>query len=223
MHRDIKPDNFLMGTLESDRKVFIIDYGLSKRYIDRQTGDHIPYKEGKSMIGTARYASVNTHLGIELSRRDDLESIGYVLIYFLKGSLPWQKLGGDTKEEQYDRIKNKKVTMPLATLCSDMPSEFHEYMKYCFRLKFDETPDYVYLQSLFKKVMGEKKLKDDSEFDWFKTKQFRNQIHKACFSAEMLMLPGEEDVDPSKKHQIPSRRAPTQLRPETCGKKFKVF
>ena len=108
IHRDIKPENFLIGTKDKSNIVFLIDFGLSKRYKNPKNHQHIPYREGRSLTGTARYVSINTHLGIEQSRRDDLESIGYVLIFFLKGCLPWQGLknGGD----KYQRIMEKKIT-----------------------------------------------------------------------------------------------------------------
>jgi serine/threonine protein kinase len=89
IHRDMKPDNFLVGINKKANLVYMIDYGLAKRFRDPKTGEHIPYRDNKSLTGTARYASVNTHLGIEQARRDDLESIGFILIYFLKGTLPW--------------------------------------------------------------------------------------------------------------------------------------
>ena len=94
----------------------MIDFGLSKRYKDPRTGRHIPYKDGKDLTGTARYASLNTHLGIEQARRDDLEQIGFVLLYFIRGSLPWQGMAAKTKEEKYQQIKVKKATATIEDL-----------------------------------------------------------------------------------------------------------
>ncbi|GFY80832.1 casein kinase I-like 3 [Actinidia rufa] len=113
LHRDIKPDNFLMGLGRKANQVYIIDFGLAKRYRDSTTNRHIPYRENKNLTGTARYASCNTHLGIEQSRRDDLESLGYVLLYFLRGSLPWQGLKAATKKQKYDKICEKKLSTPI--------------------------------------------------------------------------------------------------------------
>ena len=108
---------------KSQHIVYIIDFGLSKRYREPKTGEHIPYRDNKELTGTARYASVNTHLGVEQSRRDDCESIGYIMLYFLKGSLPWQGLQGRTKEEKYNRIKDKKVQTTIEELVRGVQEE----------------------------------------------------------------------------------------------------
>ncbi|ELR19948.1 protein kinase domain containing protein [Acanthamoeba castellanii str. Neff] len=121
IHRDIKPDNFLVGLEAKSNQVNLIDFGLAKKYRDSRSHVHIPYRENKNLTGTARYASINTHLGIEQSRRDDLEAIGYVLMYFARGNLPWQGLKATTKKEKYERISEKKITTSVEQLCKGFP------------------------------------------------------------------------------------------------------
>ncbi|KAE8685347.1 Casein kinase I isoform epsilon [Hibiscus syriacus] len=166
LHRDIKPDNFLIGLGRKANQVYIIDYGLAKKYRDLQTHKHIPYRENKNLTGTARYASVNTHLGIEQSRRDDLESLGYVLMYFLRGSLPWQGLRAGTKKQKYDKISEKKVSTPVEVLCKSYPSEFVSYFHYCRSLRFEDKPDYSYLKRLFRDLFIREGYQFDYVFDW---------------------------------------------------------
>ncbi|XXG76937.1 hypothetical protein AAC387_Pa08g1194 [Persea americana] len=166
LHRDIKPDNFLMGLGRRANQVYIIDYGLAKKYRDLQTHKHIPYRENKNLTGTARYASVNTHLGVEQSRRDDLESLGYVLMYFLRGSLPWQGLKAGTKKQKYDKISEKKMLTPVEVLCKSYPSEFISYFHYCRSLRFEDKPDYSYLKRLFRDLFIREGYQFDYVFDW---------------------------------------------------------
>ena len=129
LHRDIKPDNFVVGH-KKPSLVYMIDFGLAKRFRNPKTGQHIPWKEGKNLTGTARYASLNTHLGYEQSRRDDLEGLGYVMLYFLKGKLPWQGLPAKTKKDKYEKIKEKKKNTPIEDLCYKLPKEFAKYLNY---------------------------------------------------------------------------------------------
>ncbi|KAK8498378.1 hypothetical protein V6N13_082675 [Hibiscus sabdariffa] len=166
LHRDIKPDNFLMGLGRKANQVYIIDYGLAKKYRDLQSHKHIPYRENKNLTGTARYASVNTHLGVEQSRRDDLESLGYVLMYFLRGSLPWQGLRAGTKKQKYDKISEKKMVTPIEVLCESYPSEFVSYFQYCRSLHFEDKPDYSYLKRLFRDLFMREGYQFDYVFDW---------------------------------------------------------
>ena len=148
IHRDVKPDNFLMGLGEKSSILHIVDMGLAKRYIDPQTKKHLQFRNDKSLTGTARYASVHAHLGEELSRRDDFEAIGYVLVYFLAGYLPWQNLYSENKTERYEKIKDMKLKTSIDQLCEGCPIEFHKYMKYAKNMEFEEEPDYDYMQKL---------------------------------------------------------------------------
>lgn len=166
IHRDIKPHNFLMGRGRAETMVFIIDFGLAKRYRDSKTHNHIPYREGKSLTGTARYVSINTHLGVEQSRRDDLESLGYVFLYFVKGLLPWQGLKAMSKREKYEKIMEKKMTTPVQSLCKHLPFEFATYVSYCRSLRFGDRPDYIYLRRLLKDLLFREGCYYDFVFDW---------------------------------------------------------
>lgn len=153
IHRDIKPDNFAIGR-GSLVKVYIVDFGLAKRYKDSRFQEHVPYRERVPFVGTARYASVHSHLGVEQSRRDDVEALGYVLLYFLLGGLPWQGLGqGAAKSERHRLIAGKKRAMPPADLCKDLPPEIAAYLQHCLGLKFDEAPDYKYLLELLMQAL----------------------------------------------------------------------
>lgn len=179
LHRDIKPDNFLMGLGRKANQVYVIDFGLAKRYRDSTTNRHIPYREHKNLTGTARYASSNTHLGIEQSRRDDLESLGYVLLYFLRGSLPWQGLKAATKKQKYEKICEKKISTPIEVLCKSCPVEFASYFHYCKSLTFDQRPDYGFVKRLFRDLFDRQGYDFDYVFDWtvLKYKQGQKTQH----------------------------------------------
>ncbi|KPA85980.1 putative mitochondrial casein kinase I [Leptomonas pyrrhocoris] len=166
LHRDIKPDNFIMGLGKKTHHVHIIDFGLAKKYRDPRTHVHIPYKEGKSLTGTARYCSVNTHLGIEQSRRDDLEGIAYLLIYFFKGALPWQGLKAANKDQKYGLIAQVKMCTPIETLCSGIPVEFASFVNYARALRFEDRPDYGYLRAMFRRVFEREGYQEDYVYDW---------------------------------------------------------
>ena len=150
IHRDIKPANFVIGLGDNGANVYCVDFGLSKRYRHPKNLQHIPHRDGRSLTGTPRYASINNHLGIEQSRRDDLESIGYVLVYFLKGSLPWQGLKAKNAQKKYRLILEKKQQVSIAQLCQGCPSQFAEFLAYTRSLKFDAKPDIPYLRKLFR-------------------------------------------------------------------------
>jgi casein kinase 1 len=176
LHRDIKPDNFLMGLGKRANQVYMIDFGLAKKYRDTSTHQHIPYRENKNLTGTARYASVNTHLGIEQSRRDDMESLGYVLMYFLRGSLPWQGLKAGNKKQKYEKISERKIATSIEVLCRGYPSEFQSYFHYCRSLRFEDSPDYQYLKRLFRDLFIREGFQFDYVYDWTILKYQQSQM-----------------------------------------------
>ena len=155
-----------MGVGKRGNQVNIIDFGLAKKYRDPRTHLHIPYRENKNLTGTARYASINTHLGVEQARRDDLESLAYVLLYFLRGLLPWQGLKGATRKQKYDRIMEKKMVTPGEAICKGHPPEFLMFLNYTRTMRFDEKPDYMYLRKLFRDLFIREMFQYDYVFDW---------------------------------------------------------
>ena len=166
IHRDIKPSNFLIGKKEKKNIIYIIDFGLAKRYRDPKTHMHIKFRDGKSLTGTARFASIYTHLGFEQSRRDDLESILYVLVYFLKGSLPWQGLKAKTIKEKYNKIMDTKINTSINKLCEGLPKKIKKLFYYTKDLLFDENPDYNYYLKVLNEIAIENSIKLDDIFDW---------------------------------------------------------
>lgn len=185
IYRDIKPDNFLIGRpgTKGAGTIHVVDFGMAKQYRDPKTKQHIPYRERKSLSGTARYMSINTHLGREQSRRDDLEALGHVFFYFLRGGLPWQGLKAATNKQKYEKIGEKKQSTPIAELGEGYPcellcrilssstanpsaAEFAIYLSYVRKLTFDETPDYDFLRDLFATALANAGEIDDQVYDW---------------------------------------------------------
>jgi serine/threonine protein kinase len=166
IHRDIKPDNFVMGRGDKSKYLYLLDFGLSKKYRSSSTLKHYQLIKGKKLTGTARYASINALNGMTQSRRDDLEAIGYVLMYFLLGKLPWQGLPAQNKDERYLRIMEVKRDTKPEDLCKGFPHEFEIYVSYTRNLEYEQDPDYDLLKNLFLKVLKDEGYGLDYYYDW---------------------------------------------------------
>jgi len=165
----MKPENFLMGTEEKSNLLYIIDFGLARKY--KNNNQHIAFREGKSLTGTARYASINTHKGYEQSRRDDIEAMLYIVFYLFRGSLPWQGLNGNGKEEKYRLIKEKKIATPIDELCEGLSGtyslilleEYKVVLEHVRNLKFEEDPNYSDIREL---MLRSCRFTIDYIYDW---------------------------------------------------------
>ena len=175
IHRDIKPDNFAIG-YDDPCQIYILDFGLAKKYRSSKILKQIPMVKHSQLTGSTRYASINALKGFEQSRRDDMESLAYVLAYLIRGSLPWQGIAAKTKDEKYAKILNKKINISAEKLLKNEPRELIEYIKYCKNLNYEEEPDYEYLSGLFTKIMTNMNEKIDFRFDWAKKKDIETHI-----------------------------------------------
>ncbi|KAF4126287.1 hypothetical protein GMORB2_0023 [Geosmithia morbida] len=201
IYRDIKPDNFLIGRpgTKAANVIHVVDFGMAKQYRDPKSKQHIPYRERKSLSGTARYMSINTHLGREQSRRDDLEALGHVFMYFLRGGLPWQGLKAATNKQKYEKIGEKKQSTAVKDLCEGFSEEFSKYLTYVRNLGFEDTPDYDYLRELFTQALKNTGEIEDGEYDWMKIskdsgKGWDNKGHSGGY-AHQNARPGPSQMD----------------------------
>ena len=189
IHRDIKPGNISIGIKEKSKYIYLLDFGLSKKYIDEKTNKHYNFEKNNKLIGNARYSSINALEGGTQSRRDDLESLGYLLLFFLLGRLPWQGYVSNSKEDKYYKITEIKKKTTAKELCENLPIQFEEYIIYTRNLKYEATPDYNYLKNLFHALLKQNNWPFDYYYDWdvnkvynteIKDKKTGNQIPKIC-------------------------------------------
>ncbi|KAI8710911.1 hypothetical protein NCS52_01519800 [Fusarium sp. LHS14.1] len=166
IHRDIKPENFLTGGSDASDKIFLIDLAMANEYRDGKSKKHIPYKEGRSLVGTPRYMSINTHLGREQSRRDDLEALAYVLIYFLKGRLPWQGIPDADKKRRDELIGKTKLAITVEELCKGCPTQVSAFLRHVRGLGFEDPPDYGHLRDLLTQALKESGEVYNGRYDW---------------------------------------------------------
>jgi len=164
VHGDVKPANFLMGLGDRDNQVYLIDFSLARMYRDTKTHLHIPYNKNCYPTGTASFASINNHLGVERSRRDDMESLAYILVYLLRGSLPWLGVRPAINMQWLDTTLQQKMGLPLNLLGSACPNKFKLFLNYTRNLCFNEKPDYAYLHKSFHDLVMREGYQSDRPF-----------------------------------------------------------
>jgi serine/threonine protein kinase len=166
VHRDIKPDNFMMGVGNCSGQVTLIDYGLTRSYLDPHTKQHKMMHDGLDFTGTARYGSLNALRGFDQSRRDDMEAIGYVLIYLLRGTLPWQGLTMKNEKDNVDKTAAMKEAMSPEEICEGLPQEFSDFLNHTRSLAFEEEPPYGEYRRWFRELFIKEGFVYDGVYDW---------------------------------------------------------
>lgn len=166
VHRDIKTENFMWGVGNQVHHLYVIDFGMSTRYFMKR---HVSMATGKQLTGTARYASINAMRGCTQSRRDDLEATGHMLLYALRGHLPWSGLDAPTYKDKLKLICEKKIHFPLAELCAGFPEEFMKFLEYSRKLSFEARPDYDALVRMFREFRKQTEPPtEDWQLQWLK-------------------------------------------------------
>ncbi|CAD8203817.1 unnamed protein product [Paramecium octaurelia] len=172
VHRDLKPENILFGIEDESSKIYVVDFGISKIYLDAQ-GNILPFRDNASFIGTTRYASIAAHKGHELSRKDDIESLIYVLLYFMKGQLPWQNMQNVSDEERTVKVGEMKMNMDPRELCQDVPPEFANILEHLRQLQYSSEPNYYFVRNQLEKAAENQGIKLDNIYDWDQKQQMK--------------------------------------------------
>ena len=210
IHRDIKPDNFVMGANEYNARLYLLDFGLAKKYRSSRTLEQYPLIKKKKLTGTARYASIHALEEYEQSRRDDLESVGYVLMYFLRGGLPWQGLKIKSKEDRYKKILIKKKETSSEELCKGFPEEFKYFVEYTRNLEYTEQPDYDMLRNKFVYLITKKNGENfDFIYDWTTDSDIKKRKEEVI------------DIAPSTNYPVSEKKS-TQKEIESINSKKKL-
>ena len=203
IHRDMKPENFVIGKGKNEKLIYMIDFGLSRHYLIEKTQQHIPMKSDRAIVGTLRYISMNCHEGLEVSRRDDLESLAYMMIHFVIGELPWMGIKAKSLGEKYKRVYEKKQETVPDDLCKILPDEMKNFLQHILNLEFEEKPNYDYLEGLIKSLKSKYGFKNDDNFEWLdpsikgdlyiKISQNKNEKHNSSAMNNFVLEDNKED------------------------------
>ena len=203
IHRDMKPENFVIGKGKNEKLIYMIDFGLSRHYLIEKTQQHIPMKSDRAIVGTLRYISMNCHEGLEVSRRDDLESLAYMMIHFVIGELPWMGIKAKSLGEKYKRVYEKKQETVPDDICKILPDEMKSFLQHILNLEFEEKPNYDYLEGLIKSLKSKYGFKNDDNFEWLdpsikgdlyiKISQNKNEKHNSSAMNNFVLEDNKED------------------------------
>ena len=201
IHCDIKPENFCVG-LRDKRIIYLIDFGISKKYRSDRTKKHIQFNITKTMCGTARYASMNALSGLQLSRRDDLESLSYMILYFLTKKLPWQGITAKSLATRYKKIYEKKSELEKWDKFLSLPIQIQNFIKYCRNLGFSEDPNYKLMKNFFYDLMKQNEFVDDKNFSWIDDKSILGSKLPELFPRKKYNVSINKFMDKIKKKKL---------------------